>query len=190
MARGLDILAAKKARPISFPLEHIAIGVETDEEYDPKLHPEAVVPRKPHKGKSLTAPLRETWISEDDGRMNISHIFGAIKPGPEETLILQHPVTRGQTSIRIRVICRKGDGLQNIYQPHQYMMGTQNGKVVLKEEFTAIKFLFCPIPRAGQPGYAPSEAMKITAIRVEGEGRDVQIGAKIVSKAQSRDPGM
>lgn len=168
----------------------MAIGVETDEEYEPKLHPEAVVPKKPHRGKSLTAPLRETWIASADGRMNISHIFGAIKPGPEETLILHHPVTRDQKSIRIRVICRKGDGLQNIYQPHQYTMGTQDGKVVFKEDFCALKFLFCPIPRAGKRGYAPFEAMKITAIRVEGEGRDTQIGAKIVSKAQSMEPGM
>ncbi|GAB7337553.1 hypothetical protein MBLNU457_g2869t1 [Dothideomycetes sp. NU457] len=186
VARGLDILASKNAQPISFPLSHMAIGVEGEEEYDAKLHPEAVVPKKPHKGKSLDAPLRETWISQADGRLNISHIFQAIKPG--ETIVLLHGVTRAQEDIRIRVICRKGDGVQDIYQPHQYMMGFQDGKDVFKEDFCAVKYLYCRIPRAGLSGYAPSEPMKATAIRVVGEGQDAQIGAKVVSKAQSRYP--
>jgi len=188
VARGLDILAAKKAEPIPFPLDHMAIGVETDEDYDAKLHPEAVVPEKPYRGKSLDAPLRETWISRTDGKLTISHIFGAIKPG--ETVIRLREVTRAQEHIRIRVICRKGDGLQNIYQPHQFTMGFLDGKEVFKEDFCAVKVLYCPIPRAGQPGYAPSKPVRYTAIRVVGEGQDAQIGAKVVSEAQSQYPSM
>jgi len=137
--------------PIQFPLEHMAVGVETDEEYDVRLHLEAVVPKTPHNGMSMTAPLNEVWNSSVDGKPHVSHIFHAIIPGT--TLVLSHSVTRTQTFIRMRVLCRKGHEPRAVYKPHQYIIGSQDGKPVLKEDFCALKFLYCIFPKPGEKGY-------------------------------------
>jgi len=173
--------------PIQFPLEHMAVGVETDEEYVPRSHPEAVSPKTPHNGMSMTAPLNEVWNSPVDDRPHVSHIFHAIVPST--TLVLSHSVTRTQRFIRMRVLCRKGHEPRAVYKPHQYVTGIQDGKHVLKEAFCALKFLYCTFTKPGEQGYTGHNALRWTAIRVEGTGLDKRIGAKLVTTAKSRNQG-
>ena len=68
-------------------------------------------------------------------------------------------------------------------------MENQDGKVVLKEDFSALKYLECRIPRVGQMGHGLHSVSRLTAIRVEGRGRDARMGAKVVTIAQGLRPG-